>query len=290
MTQLLQAQGHSLVLVARHEEKLKALSHTETRYIVASVEEVERVSAALEGVEVLLTMVASDHQAPDFLASQQGQINAQLEILKRTGICQVVNLSSVGAHVPHGNGVLRGLYHMEQALNALEGVDVVHVRPSFYLENAYYSLGTIASMGIISLPTEPDYAFPMIATRDVAQVLAELLGNFGIRGKEIRPLLGVANYSLRQFAQALGTAIGQPNLPFVPSSPDEMKGALLAHGAGSEDFIDQYIELSVAMGQGLLNTEIRDTHSTTPTTLEAFAQEVFAPAYQAWLAQVGIPA
>ncbi|MGH8592767.1 MAG: hypothetical protein ACREV3_02595 [Gammaproteobacteria bacterium] len=40
---------------------------------------------------------------------------------------------------------------------------------------------------------------------------------------------------------------------------------------------DAYVEMYTAINEG----RIRNTSNTTPTTLEEFAREVFAPAYQA---------
>jgi uncharacterized protein YbjT (DUF2867 family) len=107
--------------------------------------------------------------------------------IRQSGIQNVVNLSSAGAHVIEGNGVLTGLAEMEVKLNQLGHVNVLHLRPALYVENAFYSLDLIKHKQINGLPTDGDHAFPMIAIKDVAQVLAEKLIHFDVSGKAVLP-------------------------------------------------------------------------------------------------------
>jgi hypothetical protein len=53
------------------------------------------------------------------------------EAIKGSTIKHVVTLSSVGAHLNSGAGVVQGLHYMEQLFNTLEGVNVLHLRPSY---------------------------------------------------------------------------------------------------------------------------------------------------------------
>ncbi len=274
------AQGHAVRLVARDAVKLRPFAEQGAVVIPAQFADTDGLTEALIGADVVLTMIPSNHLAPDFIGEQRQAADSQVAAIRASGIKNVLNLSSAGAHVMEGNGILRALAEMEAKLNALPGLNVLHLRPSYYLENAFYSLGLIRQMGINGLPIDGDRAFPMIATQDVAAVIAEKLVHFDIVGKAVLPLLGPRDYSQREFTTGLGSAIGRPDLPYVRFSPEDTKGGILASG-GSESFADLYVELMVATDQGLLNYERRSPETTTPTTLREFAETVFAPVYQA---------
>jgi hypothetical protein len=47
-----------------------------------------------------------------------------------------------------GNGPVAGLYRFEQLVNGLADVDVLHLRPGYFMENQYASIGMIKGMGI----------------------------------------------------------------------------------------------------------------------------------------------
>ena len=280
LADILANQGQTRVtLVARDAAKLQPYAKRGATVVVASFAEPDKLTQALIGAHVVLTMVPSNHAAVNFIGEQRQAADAQVAAIRASGIRNVVNLSSAGAHVIEGNGVLTALAEMEVKLNQLDEVNVLHLRPSFYMENAFYSLDLIKHKGINGLPTNGDHPFPMIATKDVAEVIADKLTHFDVSGKVVLPLLGPRDYSLRELTAQLGAAIGQPNLPYVQFTPEETKAGVLASG-GSASFADRYVELSMAFDRGLLNYEQRTTQTTTPTTVEAFAQRVFAPAYQ----------
>lgn len=276
---LLLRQGHTVTVVGRDTQKLKPFADRGATLIAASFAETDRLTEALLGAQVVLTMVPSNHTAPNFIGEQRQAADAQITAIKNSGIRNVVNLSSAGAHVIEGNGVLTALAEMEVKLNQLDQVNVLHIRPTFYMENAFYSLDLIKQKGINGLPANGDHAFPMIATKDVAKVLADKLANFTVSGKVVLPLLGPKEYTLREFTSVLGAAIGKPDLPYFTFTPEDTKAGILASG-GSVSFADRYVELSMAFERGLLNYEQRTTQTTTPTTLAEFSAQVFAPVYQ----------
>jgi hypothetical protein len=99
-------------------------------------------------------------------------------------------------------------------------------------------------------------------------------------GYIVRELLGPRDYTHREATAILGAAIGKPDLAYVEFSYEDFRKGLL--GAGfSASVADAYVEMYTAFNDGRVqSTMSHDTSSTTPTTLEEFSREVFAPAYQ----------
>ena len=55
-------------------------------------------------------------------------------------------------------------------MDQLPGVNVVHLRAAFFMENLESSIGLIKTQGIIGTPLKGDLKLPVIATRDIALI------------------------------------------------------------------------------------------------------------------------
>ncbi|MBX9733311.1 MAG: NAD(P)H-binding protein [Chitinophagaceae bacterium] len=278
VTNALLAQNEQLTLIARHKDKLLPFEQKGANIIATSVTNVETVTEALKGADVVLTMIASNPLAEDFLGEQKQQANAQIEAIKKSGIKNVINLSSNGCHVNEGNGVIQGLSFMEDQLNKLTGVNIIHLRPTFYMENVFYALDLIKHKGIYGLPISPNKTFPMIATKDVATAIVEKINALDFTGKSVLPLLGDKDYSLVELTGEIGAAIGNPHLPYIQFPIEDFIGGIIGTG-GTPDFANRFAELMVATDNGLLNTHTRNAANTTATSAKEFANTVFTSVY-----------
>ncbi len=272
------AQNENVTLIARNEAKLLPFQARGANILAASILEVDKITAALSDADVVLTMIASNPIATDFLSDQRQQADAQIEAIKKSGVKNVVNLSSNGCHVMKGNGVIQGLSEMEAKLNMLEAVNVLHLRPTFFMENAFYALDLIKHQGIYGLPIQPNTTFPMIATKDVASVIVDKLTTLDFQGKSVYPILGPKDYSLMELATEMGKAIGKEQLPYIQFPVPDFIGGIV-HTGGTPDFANRFAELMVATDNGLLNTHERTVENTSPTTIAEFATTIFAPVY-----------
>lgn len=273
------ANKKQIVLIARNAEKLEPFKHQGAEVHAISMLEVEKLTKVLSDAEVVLTMIASNPVAVDFIEDQRQQADAQLAAIVKSGIKNVVNLSSVGCHVIEKNGVIQGLTEMEVKLNQLKNVNVIHLRPTFYLENTFYALGLIKHQGIYGLPIQGDKKFPMIATQDVAGAIVKHLTQHNFKGKSVEAILGARDYSLSEVAEELRQAIGKEQLPYIQFSASDFTNGNKAAGS-SQSFADKFTELMIATDNGLLNYHERTPQNTTKTTLKEFAKSVFAPVYQ----------
>lgn len=268
------AQNESLTLIARHKGKLQPFKDKGANIVATTVLDVNTVTEALNGVDVVLTMIASNHLAEDFLGEQIEQANAQVEAIKKSGIKNVINLSSNGCHVAEGNGVIQGLSYMEAKLNELEDLNVLHLRPTFYMENVFYALDLIKHKGIYGLPISPNKTFPMIATKDVANVIVDKINSINFKGKTVFPILGDKDYSLTEFINEIAKAIDKEHIPYIQFSVHDFIDGVISTG-GTQDFANRFAELMVATDNGLLNTHSRTIENTTPTSAKSFANNVF---------------
>ena len=57
------------------------------------------------------------------------------EALQASNVKYVVNLSSIGADVGNGVGPVDGLHYFEELLNAIPGLNIRHLSPSYFYSN-----------------------------------------------------------------------------------------------------------------------------------------------------------
>jgi uncharacterized protein YbjT (DUF2867 family) len=186
-----------------------------------------------------------------------------------------VNLSSIGAEWDSGVGPINGLHDVEELLDAAT-TNITHLRPGFFFENLLWQVDSIRNQGRISLPLSGSARYPMIATRDIGQVAAELLTSPKWKGHHVRELHGPADLSFDDVARILSGILGR-KVTFVRCDPQEARQAILSGGT-SENAADLMLEMYDAVETGRLRSlQPRSEQTTTPTTLAEFAREVILP-------------
>jgi uncharacterized protein YbjT (DUF2867 family) len=205
-----------------------------------------------------------------------GKIYAQA--IAAAGVKNVVNLSSMGAHMPDGCGPVSGLYYVEQALNALEGVNVKHLRPGFFYYNFFANIGMIKHMGIIGGNYGEGAKLVIANPADIADAAAEEILALSFTGKSIR-YIASDEKTTDEIASILGEAIGKPDLKWVNFSDEQTVGGMLQNGLPA-DAANNYAEMGAAMRSGEMASEYLENKPATfgKTNFEAF-EPVFAAAY-----------
>ena len=84
---------------------------------------------------------------------------------------------------------------------------------------------------------------------------------------------------MQEAASIVGNAIGKPNLAYV-HVPSTALGQVIVEMGLPKKTAELLIEMWDGANAGLIvPQEVRSAKNTTPTTLESFVTEVFAPAY-----------
>ncbi|HEX8326945.1 MAG TPA: NAD(P)H-binding protein [Hymenobacter sp.] len=273
-------QGHHVVALARPSARLDALQQAGATIKAGDAHDVALLTDALRGADAAFLMIPPNGTAPDVLAHMQQIGEATAEAVRQSGLKVAVHLSSIGADQPAGTGPVVGLQHQEARLNAIDGLTVAHLRPAYFMDNLLSSVGMVQHMGITGGAMRPDLQFPMVATKDIAAKAAELLNSEHLENHSVHYLLGPRNYSQQEATAAIAQAIGRPELPYVPFPYEDAKQGMMQAGL-SENMASLYDEMTRTMNEEkAMVHEARTPANTTPTTLEEFVQEVFAPAFQ----------
>jgi uncharacterized protein YbjT (DUF2867 family) len=264
--------GHSLKLIARHVDKLQQFAGEQGISVHAGDSlDNDFLSDVFKGSDAVMLMMPADLQTENIAAYQDKLGEAQIEAIKKSGVKKVLFLSSVGGHTEDHTGIVAGLARQEIRLKKLQNVDVLILRPSYFMENLLGNISIIKNMGINGSSLLAEKSFPIIATNDVAKVAAEKLNNLDWTGKTVLPLLGPKNYNMNEVTKVLGNAINKPDLAYVQFPYDQAKQAMLQWGI-SESVAQAFVGLTEGINTGRFDTEKRDESSTTPTTIEDFSK------------------
>lgn len=272
--------GKSVRGIGRSRERLQPLRERGAEIAVGDLADTDFLTDAFRGATAVYAVNPSDYTAPDFRAHQNEVADALVRAVRDAEVEYVVVLSSVGAHLSEGAGVVQGLADTEQKFRELKSVNVIFLRPTYFMENLLGQVTIVKQAGILGSPLRPDLRFPIVATADIVRIATERLLARDWQGRQVQYILGARDVDNREIARVLGEAIGRPELPYVQISNDDFRGAMLGMGM-SPSTVDAYVEFLDGMNSGRIMEDSRRTpESTTPTRLEDFAP-AFAKAYEA---------
>lgn len=278
ITEKLLAEGKKVRIISRSEEKAKDLVAKGAELFIGDQEHLDTLQKAFDGAHTVYAMLSPNWSAPDFFAYQKQAVDTMAEAISKSGIKNVVSLSSVGAQLEENTGVVYGLNYMETKFNSMANINVLHLRPTYFMENIFGQIHVIKNNGIMGSPVKADLSFPMIATKDIGEYAYKRLSALDFAGKGYQYLLGPRNVTYKEVAKIIGEAIGKPDLQYVEFPYEGLKQALLGMGA-SESLADNMNKFVEVLNSGrAAHGVVRDDESTTPTSLEEFAK-TFAYVY-----------
>ena len=273
------AKGEKVRAVGRDAKKLEVLAKLGAQPFIGDVENVESMTNAFEGASAAYLVLPEDISQPDLRAHQERVSDCYAAAISNAQVQFVVSLSSIGAQHAQNTGPIVGLHNQEQKLNRAGGRNVLHLRAAYFMENLFMSIAPVRSAGILPGGLRPDAAIPWIATKDIGEYAAARLTARDFSGHSVQELHGQRDISMREAASIVGNAIGKPDLAYVQVPSAALGQAIVEQGLPKKT-AELLIEMWEGANAGLIAAEeVRSAKNTTPTTLESFVKEVFAPAY-----------
>lgn len=278
LVEKLTAAKHDVTVISSNADRKKEIEALGAKAAIGSVSDLAFVTDTFKGADAVYTMVPPTFSASNWKQYMAGIGKIYAQAIAAAGVKNVVNLSSIGAHMPDGCGPVSGLYHVEQALNALEGVNVKHLRPGFFFYNFFANIGMIKHMGIIGGNYGEGTRLVVADTNDIADVAAEELLHLSFEGKSVKYIVSDEK-TTDEVASIFGKAIGKPDLKWLNFTDADTIGGMLQNGV-PEEVAKNYAEMGAAMRSGEMAAEYNKSRAATfgKNNLETFAP-VFAAAY-----------
>ena len=269
ITSDLLSKGQHVRCIARTADNLQNFAAKGAEIAAISLDDTDALAKELTGVDAFFAMIPPHYQAQDFRAYQNAIGTSIASAIEAAGVKYVINLSSQGADLTEKTGPIKGLRDQEQRLNKMNDVNILHLRPTYFMENLLANIDMIKQMNIMGSAIQGDIKIPMIATQDIADFAAERLMKKDFLGMSVKDLLGQRDLSMNEAAKIIGRKIEVPGLRYVQFSYEDTQKALVDMGF-SADVAGLFIEMSKAFNEGLIDTP-RTRENTTKTPFEDFA-------------------
>jgi uncharacterized protein YbjT (DUF2867 family) len=278
ISESLLAAGKQVTVVSRDAEKVKDLVAKGATAAIGDLHDVAFLTQTLKGATAVYTLIPPKWDIQDWRKYTM-QIATSLTLaIAQSGVKNVVNLSSQGAHLPEGAGPVSGLYYFEQMLNNVPNLNVLHLRPGYFFENLYGVKDMIQHMGILAQPLPADTKVTMVHTKDIANVATQKLLALDFKGSSVQFIGGTGERTFSEVVSILSKAIGK-DVPFIESSREDFINGMKGVGI-PETIAVGYADLNHALDK--LNYQEgfeRSAENTTPTSLEWFVENEYKYAF-----------
>lgn len=198
------------------------------------------------------------------------------DALRRSPVKLAISLTAMGSEVRGSTGHFQPFYQLDQILNRLSGINLVHLQAGWFMENLFGFLGAVVEHGRIAWSLNPHLEAPWVATDDIADfAVGQLLNPTGQH--RVVHQLG-ADYSMSKIADIMSHEIGHPvDYRFIDRNRPEVEGGFLQRFGSLEQWLDDTQTLE-ALNDG--RVRFHDDRPSMPTTMKNFIGASFMPRYR----------
>lgn len=279
LTQELVQKGHTVTVISSKPEKQKHIEALGATAAIGVLEDVDFLTATFTGADAVYCMIPPNNYFDlnlDLIAYYIRIANNYAQSIQQSGVKRVVYLSSIGAHLEKGSGILIGHHDGEGIMNNLQNVAITFMRPVGFYYNLFGFVEMIKSEGIIAANWGAEEKLVWVSPLDIAAAIAEELETV-LEGRKVRYIVS-EELTGNETASILGAAIGKPDLKWIIIPSEQMQSGLEAAGM-NPNIAAGLVEMYASQQSGLL---MQDSYRNKPTfgkvKLKDFAKE-FALVY-----------
>jgi uncharacterized protein YbjT (DUF2867 family) len=277
LTKMLLQRGHSVTVISSNPERKKEIEVLGATAAIGLVDDVDFLTATFTGADVVHAMIPPTFGVPDMIAHARIMGEIQAKAIEVSGVKKVIYVSSYGAELEKGAGLIVGHHYIENALLNLPGLEsLILLRATYIYYNFYRLIDMIKNAGFIAANYGGDDRVVMVSPEDIAAASVEEIES-AVTGKRVRYVASDV-HTCNEIAQILGAAIGKPDLKWLTISDGEMQKAYEANGIPAHTAA-AFVEMFGAIHSGLLHEDY-DKHQPElgKVKLEDFAKD-FAAAF-----------
>lgn len=199
--------GQQVRAIVRDKNRLAHLQVLGYDLSVADVEDADALAAAFSASKAAFVMLPPAYDQAPGLSEGHIRANSIREAILKARPARVVALSTYGAQVARPN-LFNELGYLEQVLADID-LPVTILRAAWYMENHEWDAATAREKGLIHSHLQPlDQPLPMVSTKDVGRIAAQLLMEEW-DGHRVVELEGPEPVSPNRLAEAFALALGR---------------------------------------------------------------------------------
>jgi len=276
--------GHNVTVISSSTGRQHEIEQLGAKAAIGSITDLGFLSKTFQGADMVYLMEAFSHTVFfdhdfDIIEAHKQIASNYKKAVENAGIKKVIHLSSVGGHTNTGNGILVFHYEAEKIISELPAdVSIKFIRPVGFFTNIYRSIQSITTKNAIIQNFGGDKKHPWVSPYDIAEAITEETEKPFV-GRTIR-YIASDEVSSNEIAEALGKAIGMPDLKWLEVSDSDMLNGMLSAGMNKQT-AKGFVAMQEAQRSGTL---YEDYYKNKPvlgkTKLADFATE-FATVYLA---------
>ncbi|HET9045313.1 MAG TPA: NmrA family NAD(P)-binding protein [Casimicrobiaceae bacterium] len=252
VAEALLAAGEKVRVIVRRPDAGDAWRKRGADVAVAELANAAALAAALRGAAGAYLLNPPAYATPDPFAVAAAVGAAFAAAIDESGVGRVVVLSSVGAQIAQGTGVIGSNHRIEQAL-ARVAAPVASLRARYFFENWRHVLGAVKASGVLpSFLAPTDRRIGMVAVADIAAAVTSLLRGAAWQRRRVVELSSF-DASPDEVARALASVLDKPVK--AVAVPREQWAGILAGNGMSPAAVAAFVEMYDGINSGLVAPE-----------------------------------
>ncbi len=266
--------GHNVIVISSDQKKQKDIETLGAKAAIGSLEDIDFLVASFADADAVYCMIPPNNYFNhdlNLLAYYQTVAANYFIAIETANIKRVVYLSSVGAHLKQGSGILIGHHAGEAIMSRLPNdVAITFMRPVGFYYNLLGFVNVIKQKGLIEANYGAEEQLLWVSPIDIASAVVEELISL-VAGTKIRYVVS-DELSGNETARILGEAIGKPDLKWKLILSEQWLQNLKAIGM-NPTIASGFIEMFESQHNGLLT---EDYYLNNPTSFGKVKLKDFA--------------
>src|SRR6187402_3182298 len=169
LTEKLLAKGHSVKALSRGGPALDALVAKGAEPFVGSFDTGEgELGKFFEDADAAFLMVKTLWAAEDFHGHYPAVALRFFDALRGSPVKFAVSLTAMGSELSGNTGHFQGFHILDQILNRLRDINLVHLQGGWFMEDLSRWADAIAQHDRIGFTLAPDLKAPWVSVQDIA--------------------------------------------------------------------------------------------------------------------------
>ena len=274
LTENLLAKGHSVKALSRGGPALDALVAKGAEPFLGSFDTgAGELSTFFEDVDAAFLMVKTLWAAEDLHGHYPTVALRFFDALRDSPVNFAVSLTGMGSEVSGNTGHFQGFHILDQILNRLRDINLVHLQGGWFMEDLSRWVDSIAQHNGIGWSLDPNVKAPWVAIQDIADFAAKEFDTPTDRHRSVKQL-GI-DYTMPEIAATIGRALGREvDYRFVDTSDREVETVFRERFGTLERWVYDK-NTSAALNDG--RVKFRDDRPAMRTTMEEFVNDTLRP-------------
>lgn len=274
LTENLLAKGHSVKALSRGGPALDALVARGAEPFIGSFDTgAGELNTFFEDADAAFLMVKTLWGSEDFHGHYPTVALRFFDALRDSPVKLAVSLTGMGSELSGNTGHFQGFHIVDQILNRLRDINLVHLQGGWFMEDLGRWADAIAQYHRIGWTLEPNVRTPWVAIEDIANFAAKEFDTPTSQHRSVKQL-GI-DYTMTEIAAMISRALGRHvDYRFIDTSDREVETEF------RERFgtLDRWVydkNTSAALNDG--RVKFHDDRPALQTTMEEFVKDTLRP-------------